>query len=94
MTETTIDIDERDRQIEDATAEVCEHQQHAEAAWVKVASHQESLKEAKEIAKDADVMMAHAAKRLRRLREGRFPDPEKFPLLDTSGVDARQASNV
>jgi hypothetical protein len=84
------DID-RDRQIEEATGEVCDHQEHAEAAWFKVSNLQDSLKDAKEIAKEADTLLNNSARRLRKLREGRFPDGAAFPLFDTEPTAADEA---
>jgi hypothetical protein len=69
-------------QIEEATAEVCDLQEKAETKRLRAASQAEMAKDAKKAAEAADDDLREAARRLRKLREGRFPDGDKYPLLD------------
>lgn len=72
-------------QIEEATAEVCQAQQEADAA-----EREEDLaisaKKAASLKLEGKIeWLRDSSRRLRKLREGRFPDGEKYPLLDTKG---------
>lgn len=69
-------------QIEEATAEVCRAQMEADEA-----GHEEAeailVKKAATSKKEAKIdWLRTAAKRLRKLREGRFPDGDKYPMFD------------
>lgn len=77
----SVDI-ERAEEIEEATVEVCKAQEAAERAAGKVYDIKADLADAREAAKEAEESLRTSARRLRMLRDGRFPDPEKFPLLD------------
>jgi hypothetical protein len=70
------------QQIEEATVEVCERQERAERAWEVADDLKAQAKDAVKAAEVADEDLSDAARRLRKLRAGRFPDADKYPLLD------------
>jgi hypothetical protein len=72
-------------QIEEATVEVCEAQERAQDKRHKADELTMKAKDAKDAAKAADDDLRDAAKRLRKLREGRFPDGDRYPMFDKDG---------
>jgi hypothetical protein len=86
---------ERDEQIEEATAEVCQIQEDLDKAKADADKANHAKKAATALVDDLSLNLLAASRRLGRLRKGRFPDPENMPLLDTDRrADARAEINA
>lgn len=69
-------------QIEEATAEVCQAQLELEQAVVEEDRKAREKKAATQAVEAKREWLSEASCRLRKLRAGRFPDGDKYPLLD------------
>jgi hypothetical protein len=78
---------EREAQVEEVMVEVCESQQRAEEKWVVAHRLAQESKDAKKSAEAADDDYRDAGRRLRKLREGRFPDGDKYPMFDKAKAE-------
>ena len=81
------------QQIEEATIEVCQAEETAAEKWSTANVLHKQASDAKKGAEAADDNLRHAVKRLRKLREGLFPDGDKYPMFDKpiAGSDPRKA---